>query len=209
DDGPTLSVRSNTEVISETGTGSGIVSRNTPATSNLVVNLTSSLITEATVPEQVTISNGSASVAFTITGVPDGVPDGTKRVTITASAAGFNSGAGAVNVSDIDLPDLRPIATTTTNSALTATLIPITFTVTNSGLSAADGSWVDHVYLATSAGGAGLRHVGQATHFGGLALGAHYTQTVVAVMPATPGNYYIIVTVDEAGAVNEGSKQNN
>ena len=209
DDGPTLSVRVAADVISETGSTTGTVTRNTVATSNLVVTLASSLTGEATVPPTVTIPIGSASANFPINGVSDAQPDGTKRVNITAAAAGFNSGSASLNVSDIDLPDLRPIAVSVTNSALTAAVIPIGFTVTNSGLSDADGAWVDRVYLATSAAGDGLTFVGQSSQFTGLALAASYTKTVVAVLPNDPGTYYVIVVADEAGALNEGSRQNN
>jgi Lectin C-type domain/Bacterial pre-peptidase C-terminal domain/CARDB len=209
DDGPSLTVRMNGDVIAETGSTTGTVTRNTSATSNLVINLASSLVTEAVVPPSVNIPTGQASATFTVSGVSDGVPDGTRRVTITAATMGFNPGAASVNVSDIDLPDLRPVAVMATNSALTGTLIPIGFTVTNNGLSDADGTWVDRVYLATSPAGDGSRFVGQASHIGGLALGASYTGTVGALLPQDPGLYYVLVVTDEPGAVNEGSKLNN
>ena len=38
----------------------------------------------------------------------------------------------------LDLPDLRPVAISVTNVALTGTFIPISFVVTNNGLSDAD-----------------------------------------------------------------------
>jgi hypothetical protein len=209
DDGPTLTIHVNSDIISESGSTTGTVSRNTPATSNLVVKLDSSLTTEATVPSTVTIPVNQSSVNFSINGVPDGVGDGTKRVTITASATGFNSANASLNVSDVDLPDLRPVDITSTNFATTGSVIPVSFTITNNGLSDADGTWVDRIYLARSPAGDGAQMVAQATRFGGLALNTSYTRTLPVGLPETVGNYWLIVRVDEAGALNEGTKQNN
>ncbi len=66
------------------GSSSATVTRIGSTSGDLVVTLSSNDTSEATVPHSVTIPDGSASVAFTITGVNDATVDGTQTVTITA-----------------------------------------------------------------------------------------------------------------------------
>ena len=96
-----LNIAINPVIIGENGgTTTATVTRNGALTAALVVNLTSSDITEASVPATVTILAGQASATFTITGVDDLVPDGTQTSTITATSAGFADGTGVVSVID-------------------------------------------------------------------------------------------------------------
>ncbi|MCX6840025.1 MAG: lamin tail domain-containing protein [Verrucomicrobia bacterium] len=80
--------------------GAGTVTRTGATTSALVVNLSSSDVTEATVPASVTIPIGSASASFDVTAVNDSFPDGNKTSTITASAADATAGTTVVTVND-------------------------------------------------------------------------------------------------------------
>jgi hypothetical protein len=66
----------------------------------LLVSLVSSDAGKATVPGAVTIPAGSASATFTILGVDNLVPDGAQTVSIVASAVGFVSGQGTLEVVD-------------------------------------------------------------------------------------------------------------
>jgi hypothetical protein len=54
----------------------------------------------ATVPSQVTIPSGQASVTVALAAQDDAVADGTQTMTITASAAGFPSGSDTVEIVD-------------------------------------------------------------------------------------------------------------
>ena len=78
----------------------GTVTRTGATTSELVVTLSSSDTTEATVPASVTIPIGSASAAFDITAVNDTIPDGNKLVTLNASASSSTAGTLDVTVQD-------------------------------------------------------------------------------------------------------------
>lgn len=82
----------------------GTVTRNTPATGDLVVNLTSDDTSEATVPASVTILNGNTFATFPIAAVQDGVADQIQSVTITAtdSTAVHASDSGVLDVVDDD-----------------------------------------------------------------------------------------------------------
>ena len=72
----------------------------------LVVQLTSSDTTEATVPATVTIPANATSVSFDIDAVDDPIMDGTQTVTITASQEDHDDGADTVDVTDDDVAQL-------------------------------------------------------------------------------------------------------
>ncbi|MDB6030291.1 MAG: hypothetical protein JWM16_629, partial [Verrucomicrobiales bacterium] len=209
DDGPALSLAINASVIKETGVTSGTVTRNTPAINALVVNLASSNPGEATVPAAVTIPNGQSSVTFAINGVTDNTPDGVKRVTITANATGFSTGAAGLDVTDVDLPDLQPISVTVPSTGSTRDLINISWVVTNRGLSSASAFWSDRVYLAGEANGANAQFLATFSHSGGLPLNSSYTGTGSVRLPDNPGTFYVMIYTDEVGAVDETTRQNN
>ncbi len=100
------------------GTAVGTVTRNLSTANALVVNLTSSDTTEATVPATVTILSGQTSATFPITAVDDILPDRTQKVTITASNATFTSGSNTIDVTDDD--GLNIIALSPADNALVA-----------------------------------------------------------------------------------------
>ncbi len=89
DDGPPLTLSIAADSIVESGgiaATTGTVTRNADTTGPLVVALSSSDISEATVPSSVTIPAGEASVQFAVNAVDDALVDGTQTVTITAHA---------------------------------------------------------------------------------------------------------------------------
>ncbi|WP_254510021.1 beta strand repeat-containing protein [Anatilimnocola floriformis] len=104
DSAQTLSLSASSTSISEfNGTSTGTVSRNTANISSpLVVTLTSSDTTEATVPATVTIPANQVSVTFTITAVDDSIVDGSRPVTITATASGLTTATLSMQVNDND-----------------------------------------------------------------------------------------------------------
>ncbi len=76
------------------------VSRATSGTTDLVVNLSSSDTTEATVPSTITIPANQTSATFQVTAVNDSFPDGDKLVTITASATDATVATFDITVQD-------------------------------------------------------------------------------------------------------------
>jgi hypothetical protein len=185
------------------------VRRNTGTSGDLVVTLVSDDTTEATVPATVTIPDGQDSATFTVTGVLDGVNDGTRPVTILASAAGFNSGSAGLQVTDRDLPDLQITAIQLPASVKTGEVVTAQYTVTNRGLAAATGNWVDRVYIS---GDMALSSddVLVATHAGeALAVGQSYQRVVNFIAGNGTGTVYMIVVTDPNGALEELVSGNN
>ena len=104
---PSLTLSPSPSSMSENGGSSTITvtragGNNTAA---LVLDLTSSDITEATVPTTVTIPSNEASTTFVVTAQDDSIFDGTQTVTITATDAGtfYPNGTTTLSVTDDDV----------------------------------------------------------------------------------------------------------
>ncbi|HKQ38257.1 MAG TPA: CARDB domain-containing protein, partial [Verrucomicrobiae bacterium] len=208
-DGPTLSLSINAAVIAEGASTSATVTRNTPATNSLTVNLSAAPSGQISLPSSVVIPNGAASVNFTINGLNDATSDGAQEVDVTASASGFNPGSAPVTVTDIDIPDLVALSVTGPTNALTDGLISAVWSVTNSGLATATGTWIDEVYVATDAQGASATLVAVVTNTGPLVVGDTYTHSRSFLLPSDPGSYWILVRADAHNDLTEGSERNN
>jgi hypothetical protein len=115
-DVPILTLTSSQNLFVEGSTVNATVHRNTDATDDLVVHLSSSDLSAATVPAQVTIPANQSQVSFTITGIEDAVVDGIQSATISASHSGFI--AGNLNVSVVD-NDAAGIAVNPTQGLVT------------------------------------------------------------------------------------------
>jgi len=126
-DVPTLSLAIDPASISENdGTAAATVTRNTPASGELVVALSSDDTSAAAVPATVTIPDGETAATFAVTAVDDALVDGTQTPTVTATAADFASGAATVDVTDDDVPTLSltidPASISENGGAATATV---------------------------------------------------------------------------------------
>jgi autotransporter-associated beta strand protein len=102
---PKLTLAINPGSMSENGgTATGTVSRNNLPTGDVLVTLTSSDTSEATVPATVLIPNGQSSVTFPITAVDDGLSDRKQTVTITATSVVYAQSAASIDVLDDEGP---------------------------------------------------------------------------------------------------------
>ena len=120
---PTLTVTIDKTSFSENGgTAIGTVTRNISNASSpaLVVALSSSDTTEATVPATVTIPAGQSFVTFAITAVDDILGDGTQVAVISASVLDFFSVPASIDVLDDDFPKV-----TTFSPADNSTAVPV------------------------------------------------------------------------------------
>jgi len=124
DDVDTITFVIDTASMSENGgAAQGMVSRNTLTTADLVVTLSSSDTSEATVAGTVTILAGQASATFPITAVDDAIVDGTQTVTVTGTATAYADGTDTIDVTDDDTVGINvsTISGDTTETGGTAT----------------------------------------------------------------------------------------
>ncbi len=98
---------SSTLVTEQTSSVTATVTRNTPTSHDLVINLTSSDPTAATIPATVTIPAGQNSVSFEVSVVNDPIADGDQTTTINASAGGLFSASAQLAVHDDDVAVIR------------------------------------------------------------------------------------------------------
>ncbi|MBC8002541.1 MAG: hypothetical protein H7X97_08130, partial [Opitutaceae bacterium] len=209
DTAPALVMMLNDVAIPENGSTIATVSRGKAGSQNLLVSLVSSLAGRAVVPASITIPKGNVSATFTIMGVPDGAPNGDKRVRITASAPRFSPVTAVIDVSDIDFPDLQPTNATLAATGLTGDLSPVSWTLANTGFSPAIGSWSDRLYLVKSPTDLNPIFVGSVLHANGLGAKAAYSGKAFVRLPSAPGIYHLVIHTDEAGLINEKNRQNN
>jgi hypothetical protein len=187
------------------------VSRNVPATNDLVVALTSSAITEAVVPASIIISNGQTSATFSVTSLNDGAPGSSHSVTITASATNFASGSDVLLVTDLGLPDLVISSITVPAIAYTGEPLALGFRLLNQGLGAMTNSVTQNVYLTTDPASGNYLLVGAVPFSGPLAAG-HFIDQVLFVpgsVALSPGNYWVLVVADSGNAAAELNEANN
>jgi len=105
-DGELLSLTLNPTSVNENAgatAATATISRNSDTTNALIVTLSSSATSAATVPTTVTIPAGETAATFPITAINDAIADGTQTTTISAAATGFLLPATAdLNVTDDD-----------------------------------------------------------------------------------------------------------
>lgn len=89
----------------------GLVTRTGDTSQQLVVTLSSNDTTEATVPSTVTIPAGQTTVQFFVNAIDDTEPDGSRTVTITASAANIPNELTTVTVTDASFTPTGPSGT--------------------------------------------------------------------------------------------------
>ena len=105
----TLTVSVDPVIISETDGPSAAtvtITRNTDPFVNLDVTLSSDDVTEATIQTTVSFGFEQSSVTVPLDAVDDLIADGTKAVTITATADGFTDGTATVDVTDDEVAAL-------------------------------------------------------------------------------------------------------
>ena len=145
---PTLTVTIDRASMNENGgTATGTVTRNLGTTGDLVVTLSSSDTSEASVPATVTILDGQASASFEITGVDDTNPDGPQTAIISASAVDYFNVPASIIVEDDDFPKI--IAITPTDGATDAAVSTNIVVQFDQGIRKGNGT----IYILDSATG--------------------------------------------------------
>ncbi len=211
DDGPALFLVVAQKVVKEglNPATTGALSRNTPATNDLIVILLSSNTNAATLPPSVTIPTGSPSVTFNIASVADNTNAGNRLVVLNASAPGFTAAADTLLVTDTDLPDLVVSSLTVPASAETDGYTNVTYRVSNQGFTTASSSFLTRVFLSQDPVVGNDTLIGEYRFPGQLAVGQYFEQSLQVRMPQSVGNYWVIVTTDTEQIVPEVLEDNN
>ena len=178
-------------------------------TGALVVMLSSSDATEATVQSTVTILAGSASATFNVASLNDGITDGSQPVTISASAASYVSGQASLTVSDADLPDLRVVSVSTSATGNAEANFTMNYRVENQGRTATGTNLLTKVYLRTDPLAFGGILVGSYTLSAALEPGQFFEQSLQGTFPTAIGTYYLVVTTDADAKFPETLEDNN
>ena len=116
--GPVLSVAASPSSFAEnagTNASTGTVTIPSAVATNVPVTLSSGNTNAATVPASVTINAGATNATFPIAAVDNLISDGTKLVTISATASGYGGGQVQVSVTDNE-PSLDGVTPGTGNS---------------------------------------------------------------------------------------------
>jgi len=85
----------------------------------------------------------------------------------------------------------------------------VAYTVTNLGDAAANGAWVDRIYLSDDDVFGGDTLLDEIDFVGPLALGDDYSFASVYPLPATPGLYWIFVETDSDSQLDEAESEDN
>ncbi len=150
-DGPTLVLTATPLTLPEGAVYGAMlrVTRNTTTTTAVTVNLSSSDLTEATVPASVIIPIGASFAEVPVTTINDGVADGNQQVYFQATAGGFSTGSVWVVVSDLNKPDLQiPMVTLSKDSVQAMTLFNYQVGVKNTGFATASSGVIMRGYLS-------------------------------------------------------------
>jgi len=150
-DGPALKLTVSSLTLPEGSGNAGTlrVTRNTAAAEALVVDLSSSNTSEATIAATATIPAGKTYVDVPIVTINDGITDGNQQVYFYASAKGYSNGSVWVMVSDQNIPDLLlPSVTLTQNSVQAMSVFNYQVVVKNGGFATAPGGVVVRGYLS-------------------------------------------------------------
>jgi CARDB/Immunoglobulin I-set domain len=189
------------------------VTRNTPATNDLLVTLGSNNTNAVIMPASVTIPTGTNSASFTLITTTNGISGTIQAVNLTASASGLASGSTNLSVTDIMLPDLVVTSVTGPASGFTGQQIDVSYRVDNLGVAAVTNPVTVAVFLSPDP-----MPDNNAVLVGDFIFdqnaqpippGQWFSESVAAFLPQTPGNYWVIVTADPNNVITELSKNNN
>jgi hypothetical protein len=212
DDGPTLSLTLARTALREGDATTATVRRNTGTAGDLAVTLAASDPAAATLPPQVILRDGAAAAEFTVSALEDGVPAGSRPVTLTAAAGGFTAGTARLTVTDADLPDLVVAEVAAPATMRVGERPSLTFRVANLGVAPVRSRFVQRVFLSRDAlvgddilvGNYDLTPAGDS--FGP---GRSLEQTVTGFPFTEAGDFWLVVTADVEEAVAELDEANN
>jgi ACT domain-containing protein len=206
-DGPSLSVAINPVSLPEGKLNAGTltITRNTPTTQPLLVNISHNDPTEVSIQTSATILAGQKSVLVPINTINDNIEDGNQMVSIQASAATFSSGFGYVFVTDLNKPDLVIDTIAVSNNApATNDVVEITGTAANIGFSTAPSGMKINFYCSKDKTiDASDVVLGEFTFPSPISQAATANFTKAVIVPAQTGDYFILAKINPTESVTE------
>ncbi|MDN5787881.1 CARDB domain-containing protein, partial [Pseudorhodobacter sp.] len=123
----------------------------------------------------------------------------------------IRSSAQPLLIDQVPPSDLLPSDVEVSGGSAPGDTVEVTWTVTNQSAEAAQGSWVDAVWLSKDGDwDIGDIFLGHFTRTGGLAAGQSYDGALTAELPVVAdGTWRVIVRTDARNTVNEGSDEAN
>ena len=212
DDGPTLKIAINRDAVPEGQNPAALatISRNTSTNAALTISLLSSAVGELTVPATAIIPPGATSVTVPLASQLDGITDGNKTVTVTASAGGFTSGTAPIVVTDIDLPDFVVRNVITPTNGPTGGTFTLRYRVENRGVASSAAPFVTRIFLSPDALlSADDSILGEYLFEGALPVGQFIEQTAQFPLPNKAGPYWVILVTDADNQIPEVLESNN
>ena len=212
-DGPSLTLIPTPLTLAEGQANAGTlrIQRNTPTDVQLIVDLSSANIAEATLPTTAIIPIGAAFVDVAITTISDGITDGSQQVYLHGTAAGFAPGIAWVIVTDVNKPDLQ-IAGVSVPVTNVPALGDFTYSVsvTNSGFATApSGVLVQVVLSADATVDANDMVLAEHVISTPIPVGATVVVQDTSAMPTAAGNYHLLFRVNPLSAITELLYTNN
>jgi uncharacterized repeat protein (TIGR01451 family) len=203
-----LSLTPSTVAGGQSSTGT-VTLQNPAPPGGATVSLSGSNKAAATVPESITIPQGSSSGAFTVT--TNAVTSDTP-VTITASY--FGATTTATLMVTAPRADLQISSLSSPAQSLTDISFNVSWVDTNNGQARATGPWTDKVYLSTDNQLGNDTLLAQLAFSGSLDPGQSTPARVQSIsIPRsaipTDGQYFLIVLTDADNNVTESDESNN
>lgn len=210
DEGPTLELSCEREWLLE-GQSTQVRLRRKPGSlaSALTVNLSTDLATELQWPATVQLPAGQTTVLFTVLGLNDSVPDGAKRVLITANATGHNPGQLPLVVTDQPLPDLVLKDASGPAQVNTEENFVVSYRIENQGASPTAAPFVQRVLLSKDRSPGDDVLLNQYSFPGTLNAGVGFGRSETVRAPREAGTYWLLMIADAGLAVDEIIESNN
>ena len=212
-DGPALLLTTVQQTFPEGIANAGVlrIARNTYTTDSLLAQLSSSDLTEATVPATAVIPAGQTFVEVPITTVSDTLADGNQTVYLNAMATGFAQGTAYIVVTDLNKPDLQiPAVTVSSSSVQAKTIFNYQLSIKNTGAATAPAGVLIRGYLSQDNIIDNTDSlISEDIITSPIAVG-QTVQVLNAVMaPDRPGQYKLLFKVNPAQAITELITTNN
>ena len=206
-DGPSLSVSVNPISLPEGKLAAGTltITRNTPTTLALPVNISYNDTSEVYIQPNAIIPIGQKSVQIPINTKNDNIEDGNQMVSIQAGATSFSSGFCYVFVTDQNKPDLQITSISINNeSVATNDAIEITGTAFNGGFAVAPSGVKLNFYCSKDQIiDDNDKLLGEFAFPNQIAIGtsANFSKTVD--VPDETGNYFILAKINPGEVISE------